>query len=170
MSFRNCEREQWRLQVRNPIYRRVFDASWIRKNRTVNWLKVAAYAGAATLGIVVLIAALLAPFAYIQRNEALKARDLATSEKAKAASAAADEARQRKIAEQQRQLANDQRRLAEQRQTEALAQKRIADQQRRIAGDQKITADSLRLVAQAQLNQDSQPDLALLLGLEAYKL
>ncbi len=35
---------------------------------------------------------------------------------------------------------------------------------------QRRAANSLRLVAQAQLNQNAQPDLALLLGIEAYKM
>ncbi len=38
----------------------------------------------------------------------------------------------------------------------------------RQADDQKHTANSLRLVAQAQLQQSKQPDLALLLGIEAH--
>jgi hypothetical protein len=59
------------LKVRNPIYRKVFDSSWIRKNRQVNWLRVAAYAGGTALGLLILIAAVLAPFAYIQRNKAI---------------------------------------------------------------------------------------------------
>ena len=59
------------LKVRNPIYGKVFDGVWIRKNRQVNWLRVAAYTGATALGLLILIAAVLAPFAYIQRNKAI---------------------------------------------------------------------------------------------------
>lgn len=62
------------LQVRNAIYRRVFDDAWVRKNRKANWARVAAIAAGVALGILVLVAAILAPFAYRQRDQAISAR------------------------------------------------------------------------------------------------
>jgi hypothetical protein len=63
--------------VRNAIYRTVFDDAWIRKNRNINWGKVAAQAAAISLGLLLVVAAVLAPFAYVQRNQAIAARAIA---------------------------------------------------------------------------------------------
>jgi roadblock/LC7 domain-containing protein len=62
------------LQVRNEIYRRVFDDAWISKNRKVNWARATAIAAGAALGLLILVAAALAPFAYVQRNDAVAAQ------------------------------------------------------------------------------------------------
>ena len=54
------------LEVRNPIYRRVFDLAWIKRNRKVNWAKGAAWGAAGAVGLLVVVLAFLAPFAYMQ--------------------------------------------------------------------------------------------------------
>src|SRR5262249_46460199 len=61
-----CRQNQL-LKVRNSIYETVFDDAWIRKNRNVNWTRRAAWAAAAAVGLLLLVAAILAPFAYVQR-------------------------------------------------------------------------------------------------------
>ena len=52
------------LEVRNAVYRRVFDDAWIRRNRKVNWAKRAAWGGGVAVGLLIVVAAVLAPRAY----------------------------------------------------------------------------------------------------------
>lgn len=63
-----------RLRVRNRIYQTVFNSSWIRKNRKVNWARRAAKVASFAVGLLVLVGAILAPFAVMQRNRARKAQ------------------------------------------------------------------------------------------------
>src|SRR5206468_43583 len=67
------------LKVRNTIYRQVFNDIWIRKNRKVNWARAALIAASVALGVLVLVAAALAPFAYLQRNEAISDLNVAVA-------------------------------------------------------------------------------------------
>src|SRR5260370_40761025 len=62
------------LRVRNPIYQTVFDNAWIRKNRNVNWSRKAAEVAAFAVGLLILVGAILAPFAFVQKNHAIAAQ------------------------------------------------------------------------------------------------
>lgn len=62
------------LRVRNRIYESVFDGAWIRKNLNVNWSKRAAQFALFALGLSVLVGAILAPFAYVQKERAKQAQ------------------------------------------------------------------------------------------------
>jgi hypothetical protein len=63
-----------RLRVRNLIYQTVFNSAWIRKNRKVNWARKAAQVASFAVGLLILVGAILAPFAIVQKNRAIKAR------------------------------------------------------------------------------------------------
>jgi AAA-like domain len=70
-------RQNHLLRVRNVIYQTVFDDAWIRKNRNVNWARAATRVAGVAVGLLILVAAILAPFAYLQRNQAIAARTIA---------------------------------------------------------------------------------------------
>jgi len=114
------------LQVRNEIYRRVFDDTWIRKNRKVNWVKVAAYAAGAAFGLLILVAAILAPFAYVQRNDAIAAQKKEAQARSAAEHAAAQEGAARADAEKQRVIALEQANRARQAEADARGNSQLA--------------------------------------------
>jgi len=62
------------LRVRNPIYHTVFDNTWIRKNRSVDWPRRAAQIASFAVGLLILVGAFLAPFAWVQKNRAREAQ------------------------------------------------------------------------------------------------
>ncbi len=76
-------REEGNLQVRNPIYRRVFDEEWVRKNLPLNWKKRWQHLSIESrLSILVIILFLLAPtpaaiFSYRQYQKAEEQRKIA---------------------------------------------------------------------------------------------
>ena len=78
------------LRVRNAIYQTVFDDAWISKNRSINWPRIAARAAVISVSLLVVVAAMLAPFAYLQRNQAIGARALAERNAAMASRQAAE--------------------------------------------------------------------------------
>jgi hypothetical protein len=98
-------RESGTLQPRNLIYQTVFDEEWVAKHLPVNWTKRLQRAATTLVATLLLLSAPLAIYAWMQRNDALKAL--------KAAQAATEYAEsQRRIAEQARE--------SERRQREAL--------------------------------------------------
>jgi hypothetical protein len=98
-------RESGTLQPRNLIYRTVFDEEWVAKHLPVNWTKQLQRAAASLIATLLLLCAPLAIYAWMQRNDALRAL-----KEAQAATEYAES--QRRIAEQARE--------SERRQREAL--------------------------------------------------
>ena len=82
--------QQGLLQVRNPIYHTVFDNAWIRKNRNTDWSRKAAQVASIAVGLLLLVGAILAPFAYMQKNRAREAQAKAESSAREAISQAQD--------------------------------------------------------------------------------
>ena len=67
------------LKVRNLIYRSVFDAAWIRKNRKVSWARRAVWVGGVAVALLLVVGAVLAPFAYMQKRAAARELHNATA-------------------------------------------------------------------------------------------
>ncbi|MEM9276298.1 MAG: AAA-like domain-containing protein [Cyanobacteria bacterium P01_F01_bin.143] len=154
-------REKGRLQVRNRIYRQVFNEDWVRKHLPINWKKRLQKLGIG-LGILFLLAPTPAAiFSYRQyqkaeaaRQEAVKQKDIAEKERQEAerqrglAEAAQQEAeKQREFAESRtvvamkaRQKELEQKKIAQKKREEAEAAKQEAEDQREIAEEQKLEA------------------------------
>lgn len=171
-------REDGALRVRNPIYRNVFDEVFLKGHIQINWTRLAARAGATLVIVGVLVAAILAPYAWAKKREAeaaqrqleianaeiresLKreqnARTLAEQRRAEAEAARSDlEVANQKISDS---LKNEQtakadavtqRVLAERRRAEAEEQRQEAQRQRSLAEDQRLKAEKQKKVAEAQ--------------------
>ncbi|MCI0487995.1 MAG: AAA-like domain-containing protein [Blastocatellia bacterium] len=145
------------LSVRNRIYDHVFDSRWIAANMPDAELRRQRAAfrrgvlrTTAVAAVIVLMMTALSVYAFSQRNEADRQRNLAE--------AALIEARKQKdLAEQQRIEANAQRERAEEQRlraeaalTEARKQKDLAEQQRILANAQSEIAEQQRQVAVKQ--------------------
>ncbi|MEM9273594.1 MAG: AAA-like domain-containing protein, partial [Cyanobacteria bacterium P01_F01_bin.143] len=122
------------LQVRNKIYRQVFDLAWVKENLPINWLKSLRRAAVTSTIIFLVATAPLGIFAEFQRRVAVNRGDelekrgieleersnqleivLADAEEARkdAELARQNEAKQRKLAEEGRQKAEIERKRAE---------------------------------------------------------
>jgi len=144
------------LQVRNLIYRRVFDLQWVRKNRIINWPKRLARVALIAVALLVVVAAILLPFALVQRKaaetrriEAESARALALLEEKKATEAA--------------HVAQKERDMARRFQLDSEVARSDAEKQRLIAFNRELAARSDAL--QTDLQVDLEP--AALLATEA---
>lgn len=65
------------LRVRNPIYREVFDESWIRDNIPVNWMRQLTRAAAAVFLALLFLSAIAAPYAWRQKGIAERQKGIA---------------------------------------------------------------------------------------------
>jgi WD40 repeat protein/DNA-binding SARP family transcriptional activator len=139
-----------------------------RAGRRLRWLL-------AGLSIVFLLALLAVGQAIVQRQEttrqasaAVAAQGTAEAEwgRAEAAQAMAEE--QARVAKTERLRAEEQARVAEAAQAMAQEQARVAEAERARAKEQAGLALARQLAAQSVTLLDKQPDLALLLSLEAY--
>ena len=63
-------RENGQLRVRNLIYKQVFNESWIKEHFPINWTKRLVRYAAVLIAIMIVIAALLAPYAWLKKGEA----------------------------------------------------------------------------------------------------
>jgi len=125
------------LKVRNRIYRNVFDEKWIQEHLPINWAKRLRQA-AGLIAASLLLTLLMSGLAVY----AFVQQGEAENSRATAQSEANRAITAQVNAEQQRQRAEEQSRLA-------------------------LSAFSNQLVAQSRLYQDKQPDISLLLGIEA---
>jgi len=160
------------LQVRNAIYRRVFDDTWIRKNRKVNWARRAAWAGGVAVGLLILVAAVLAPFAYKQRNQARAAEKQARAAQAKESEARRQEQAQRERAEvaaaRESFSAKSEARLAEEKEIQAKRASQAEAEAKRysqIATARGLTAQSLLV----QIQSPNRIGTFFLLGVESFR-
>ncbi|MDX1933489.1 MAG: AAA-like domain-containing protein [Capsulimonadales bacterium] len=149
--------DQGSLRVRNRIYRRVFDREWIDENRPdaeKRRLRSAYRAGLkrAALGLsaLVLLFGALAFFAFQQRAEALKAKNIAEQQKAIAQNQKSEADRQRLIAQEERDNARRQTEIAEGQKRVAETQKRMAERQRRQAEEASQRANKAAREARRQ--------------------
>jgi WD40 repeat protein len=141
------------LAVRNRIYYRVFDQKWVRANMPDaevrrqrlayrrGLLRAAAYAA--------IILAIVAGLAFV----ALKQRNFAKGETARAELQAQETRRQRDIAERLRQHAVEQQSFAEEQRTEALHQRQRAVEEQILAEEQGLSNQRLLYVADLNLAQ-----------------
>jgi len=147
--------EDGRLQVRNRIYKRVFDREWGRANMPDAELRRQREAyrrgllrATAVASLIIILFSGLTIYAFSQRNRA----DRYALEKERALTelrSALDEAkRQKEVAIEQRMQAVDGRLLAARRQIEAEEQRRVAERQRAEAQTQRD-----RTVRQEQSNR-----------------
>jgi WD40 repeat protein len=139
------------LYVKNRIYQRVFDQTWIRENMpdAETRRQRAAYRrglirAAAVFGLII---ALIGSLAFI----AVKQRDRATAE-ARRADLSAEEARGN-LAEAQRQqlMAEEEKAKAERQRREAVFQQQLAEEQRDLAEHQKQANNQLLYAARMNL-------------------
>jgi len=130
------------LQVRNAIYKQVFDEQWIRENLPVNWRKrVRQLQGAIAAGTLLLgVMSGLTTWAFWERGRATAAlqevkqeRDRAETEAQRAEKAARASNKSSIEAERQRQVAEYQKTLAEKRQGAAETAEEQAEVRRREA-------------------------------------
>lgn len=149
------------LHVRNAIYRRVFDEKWIKDHLPVNWFKRAQRAAAVLISLVIFSLLPLSLYAFNRaeaaetqkveaerlRIEAERQADIAVMEREEAM-------RLREIAEEQKGYAEAQKLIAEKRREEAerlgkLAEVRRKEEvgQREHANKQKLEAESLGVLA-----------------------
>ncbi|TVQ26554.1 MAG: hypothetical protein EA367_00185, partial [Leptolyngbya sp. DLM2.Bin15] len=134
-----------RLEVRNSIYREVFDRRWIRNHWPETWwdqLKPAVPVIAA-VGAVAVVMGGLAWFANGQRLEALAAREDADT--------------QAKLAEERAEEAENQRSLAEAAATEAREAEELAEER---LEDSRRAERQAELARQAEAEQRQQAELA----------
>jgi WD40 repeat protein len=131
------------LQVRNLIYRHVFDLTWIRANRVVNWVRRAAMAAVIAIAVFILVAAVLSPFALVQRREAIRARDQTELARVEAIQAKSEAERAR----------DDERTQKERAAKNAAAAQRNAEMAKR---NEQVSESNLKLArqfeAQAELS------------------
>jgi WD40 repeat protein len=131
--------------------------------------------------LLIAILTLLTLFSCVVGSFAVVQRQIAVEQKAYADEQRQIAEEQKQYADEQRQIAVEQRRAAEEQRQIAEEQKQYADEQRQIAVEQRRAAEEQRqlaefqrqirsLEAQALSNTETQPDLALLLSLEAYRL
>lgn len=146
------------LFVRNRIYERVFDQQWIKANMPDaehrrqraayrrGLLRATAYAA-----VVLAIVASLALAAIKQRNLAKDEAARADLNAREAREALDEVSHQKQIADEERQKAIDQKKIAEQRQVEAEGQRRIAVEQKGIAEQRDLFNQRLLYVAQINM-------------------
>ncbi|HVG19526.1 MAG TPA: AAA-like domain-containing protein [Blastocatellia bacterium] len=146
-------REDGFLRVRNPIYKTVFDESWIKEHLPSTWTKqqmVRVRRAAIALIVILLFVVPMGLYAASRAVEAEKQRQIAV-----AARQEAEERRQE--AEDQRQEAERQRQIAEGQRQEAERQRSIAESSawreraaKQLAQKQSREAERLAKVAEAE--------------------
>ena len=164
------------LEVRNLIYRDVFDLDWVKEHLPINWIKrlrQAAYGLTATFFIALIP---LSIYADMQRRNAVEQRKVAEKEAAGSNKQKEEADRQRVNAEQQRANAEQQKEEADRQRANAEQQKEEADRQRAEAEASREDAeiarresDSLRVIAEqrrqeavlSQKEEEKQKNLAL---------
>jgi WD40 repeat protein len=153
------------LRVRNRIYEQVFTAEWAHSNLRINWPKRLAQYAAAALAALILIAASLGPYAWVQKGRA--ERNQAAAEEARGTAekraAEAETARREALTAQQNAIAarNDeanQRRIAQEQAKLAKAAEEEARRQRDVTALLEEKASSSAAAAQASLVQQTRPD------------
>jgi WD40 repeat protein/flagellar biosynthesis GTPase FlhF len=138
------------LQVRNEIYREVFNLNWVNENLPVNWVKIlrrTVYGLVATFFISLIP---LSIYAEMQRRDAVDQREVAEDQKDEAESQRSIAEREAREAERQRQIAEEARGEAEQQRTEAEKQREEAIRQRQIAEEARGEAEEARLEEERQ--------------------
>ena len=162
------------LEVRNLIYRRVFDLPWIRRNRRVNWARRAAVGGAIAVGLFVVVMAILGPYALVKSKIAIQQSELAKrqSELAKQRQMQAEAARSEEM--KARQDADAHAREALRAQEKALASETEAKRQQEIAEKNLSTAQlnareskARELAALTLEGIGENPDRSILLAMHA---
>jgi len=152
------------LNVRNLIYERVFDVAWIKRNRKVNWARRAALGAAIALGLLIVVAALLLPFAIIQGKKAVNQSQVALQREHEAKVAGdnerAAEARARSIAEENAKIAAQQAEFAK-------ISKDQAEQLERIAEENGTKSRTYELISGSLLSQNSDPEISVLAAAQA---
>ena len=148
------------LTVRNFIYRRVFDVAWIRRNRKVNWARRSAWGAAVAVGLLVLVAAILAPFAIRKSYVASEQSRLAQKRLLEAEAARSAELDARKNADAAAAMARQEAKIAIVSESEAKRQERIAEENGAIAKTHEFISASL-------LSLDADPEISVLAGAHA---
>jgi WD40 repeat protein/serine/threonine protein kinase len=143
------EIEQTFIQASMDLRRQKEEAQ--ERQRRAVLIRMGAGLVVTTLGLLLVL--VLAVVALFTGRQAIRAADEASQARATAEAEA-------ELAETQRQIAEEQRQIAEEQQQEADAQRAVAEEQQR-------AAQARQLVAQTQNLAATQPDLALLLSLEA---
>jgi WD40 repeat protein len=150
------------LQVRNAIYREVFNLTWVNENLPINWVKIlrrTVYGLVATFFISLIPISI---YANVQRMDAVRQRESAEGAREEAEAQRSEAERQREEAEAQREEAVRQRQIAEEAQEEAEIQKTEAEAQREEAVRQRQIAEEARKVAErARREEETQKQLAL---------
>ena len=157
-----------RLEVRNPIYQRVFDQRWIREQwpetesllqqlKHFVLLPQVAITSLAALSLTAVIMAGLAWYANDQRVEALAAREAALASEKETSAAREAAVAAREAAEEGERLAaaaateaSEAKDLAEEREKDARASERQADLSRQAESEQRQRAEAGEAEAQVQ--------------------
>ncbi|MBN1352216.1 AAA-like domain-containing protein, partial [candidate division KSB1 bacterium] len=145
------KRQNQFLLLRNPIYREVFNAQWIKEHLPTNWVRrlrrLLVALGTSLVIIIILI--LITSWALESKSEAVRQQGIAEEAKNDAIQA-------RDLAEDSSRVAMEQRAIALEEQAKAIdaaeeaqKQRRIAEQRRREVLRQKAIADSNVVLANA---------------------
>ncbi len=143
-------REEGKLQVRNPIYRRVFDQEWVKKHLPINWKKRLQRLGIG-LGILFLLAPTPAAiFSYRQYLKAEAAREEAVKQKNLAEKERQEAERQRNLAEAAQKEAEKQREFAERRKDVEIKARKEEAEQKKVAQKKRQEAEAARIAEEEQ--------------------
>jgi CHAT domain-containing protein/tetratricopeptide (TPR) repeat protein len=135
------------LEVRNNIYRQVFDDKWVKEYIPVNWPRRLQRA-AIFLGIVLVVLSIPTTVtAVYQRNLALQAKEIANQQRERAEQALQEVDRQRSIAEQNARRAEQNAQQSEKNAAEAQVQSLAAREQKELSDRRRKEAERDRLVA-----------------------
>ncbi len=176
-----CRRDG-QLQVRNAIYREVFNERWVREHLPVNWKQRLVRVAAAMILLMVIIAAFLAPYAWSQKliaegetEKAREALDIAEERRLEAEKSNVIAEEQSAIAEAERIKAEArrveaerQKGIAESKTKEAQQQRELAIKQSNIAKEARLKAEDRRVEAETQTRiAEEQSEIALAASEEA---
>ena len=140
------------LQVRNPIYRQVFDQAWVREHLPINWKKRLQRTAAGLVATLLFASLPLAVWANWERMRADDLRQQAENSAAAATKQASLARRNATEAQQQADLAGQSEQRAKRSEQEAKKQAKLAEKRRQLADrarQQALTAQR----AEAQQRQ-----------------